>query len=291
MSVPCEASPVTGETEIGQVAGWYPDPWWTGSMRYWDGQQWTPSAVWGSEPPPPPLPPLSVLRSPAFWVVLAGTIACVAGGRVLGDAVGRHITTLTAAETLNWAFYIVVYGGLSLLVVQVCRRFGTGSLRADLGLELRWSDLGWGPLLFVGTRIAQVLVTAPLIASSVGVRHSSEVYSRSMRHEPLAALITLAVVGIVVAPLVEELLFRGVLLRSLLPIVGPAGAAIVQGVLFGLYHFSPDLGLYNVVLLVANGTFGIIFGFVALRRRSLGTGIVAHALTNATALVVVFASR
>ena len=102
-----------------------------------------------------------------------------------------------------------------------------------------------------------------------------------MRHEPLAALITLAVVGIVVAPLVEELLFRGVLLRSLLPIVGPAGAAIVQGVLFGLYHFSPDLGLYNVVLLVANGTFGIIFGFVALRRRSLGTGIVAHALTNA----------
>ncbi len=282
---------MTGETEIGQVAGWYPDPWWSGSMRYWDGQQWTPSAVWGSEPPPPPPPPLSVLRSPAFWVAFAGTIACVAGGRVVGDVVRRHIATLTAAEVLNWVFYLVVYGGLALLVVQVSRRFGTGSLRADLGLWFRWSDLGWGPLLFVGTRIAQVLVTAPIIASSVGVRDSSEAYSRSMRHEPLAALITLAVVGVVVAPLVEELLFRGVFLRSLLPIVGPAGAAIIQGVLFGVYHFAPDLGLYNLVLIIANGTFGVIFGFVALRRRSLGTGIVAHAITNATALAVVFATR
>lgn len=282
---------MTGETEIGQVAGWYPDPWWPGSMRYWDGQQWTPSAVWGTGPPPPPPPPLSVLRSPALWVALAGTIACAAGGRVLGDFAGHHISTLTAAEALNWVFYLVVYGGLALLVVLVTRRFGTGSLRADLGLSFQWSDLGWGPVLFVVTRIAQVLVTAPLIASSVGVRHSSETYARSMRHLPLEVLLTTAVVGIVVAPLVEELLFRGVLLRSLLPIVGPAGAAIIQGVLFGVYHFAPFLGLYNVVLITANGTFGVIFGFVALRRRSLGTGIVAHAITNATALAVVFATR
>jgi membrane protease YdiL (CAAX protease family) len=232
-----------------------------------------------------------VLRSPALWVALAGTIACVAGGRVLGDAAGHTITTRTAAEILNWAFYIVVYGGLAVLVLQISRRFGTGSLRTDLGFAFRWSDLGWGPLLFIGTRLAQVLVTAPLIVASGGVRRSSEAYSHEMRHLPVGVLVTTAVVGIVVAPIVEELLFRGVLLRSLLPMVGPAGAAIVQGVLFGAYHFAPSLGLYNIVLITANGTFGIIFGFVALRRRSLGTGIVAHAITNATALAVVFATR
>jgi len=271
--------------------GWYPDPWWAGSLRYWDGSRWTNQARWAHLPvPPPPPEPLTVLRAPAFWVAIGLLIVCVAGGRVINGQLVRHVSTLGAFQVLQWGFYAVVYGGIAATVVFVVRRHGTGSLRHDLGFRFRWSDLGWGPILFFAGRAAQLAVTLPLVAIGV-LRHSSERYSEMMRDQPTSILVTLVIVGVVVAPIVEELFFRGVLLRALLSRFGGPVAAVIQGVVFGCYHFAPSLGFYNVVLITANSAFGIIFGFVALRRRTLGTGIVAHAITNASALVIVFATR
>lgn len=278
---------MSGELDQRTAPGWYPDPWWPDSLRWWDGARWTPQAVAAPLPPPPPL---TTLRRPAFWVALVAIIGIVGGGRIASGAVARAIDTLGAYEVLNWAFYVAIYGGLAVLVVWSCRRFGTGSLRNDLGFRFQWSDLGWGVVLFFGARLAQVIVTLPLIAIP-SLRASSEHHTDVMRHQPIEMLITLLIVGVLVAPVVEELVFRGVLFRSLLDKLGGAGAAVVQGVLFGVYHFAPDMGLYNIVLITANGTFGVILGFVARARRSLGTGIVAHAITNASALAIVLATR
>ncbi len=267
--------------------GWYPDPWWAGSVRYWDGVRWTGHARAVAAPPPPPL---ETLRHPAFWVAIVAVAAVVAAGRAIIDAVSRSVTTLGTFEVAQWGFYVFVYGGLTLVVIGVWRRFGTAPLRRNLGLSFRWSDLGWGPLLFIVARMAQVGVTLPLVAIPA-LRQSSQRYSDMMRNQPTELLIMLVVVGVLVAPVVEELIFRGVLLRSLAARMRAPFAAVIQGVLFGCYHFAPSLGLYNVVLITANGTFGVIFGFVALRRRSLGTGIVAHALTNASVFVIILATR
>jgi membrane protease YdiL (CAAX protease family) len=240
--------------------------------------------------PSPPREPLTALRAPAFWVALGMLVAFVAGGRVINGQLVRHVTTFDAFQVLQWGFYVVVYGGMAFTVVHVVRRYGTGTLGHDLGLRFSWSDLGWAPILFFAGRAAQLAVTLPLIAVPV-LRHSSERYSELMRDQPTSALITLVVVGVIVAPLVEELLFRGVLLRGLLTRFSGPVAAVIQGVIFGCYHFAPGLGLYNVVLITANSVFGIIFGFVVLRRRTLWTGIIAHALTNASAFVIIFATR
>lgn len=271
--------------------GWYPDPWWAGSIRYWDGRAWTTQAAWSNGPvPPPPLPPLTALRAPAFWVTCALVAACVVVGRLLNGQLVRTVTTLRSFEALQWGFYVFVYGGMAAAVVFVTRRYGSGSVRDALGLGFRWSDLGWGPILFVAGRMVQLAVTVPLVVVPV-LRHSSQRYSDVMRAQPTEMLVTLVVVGVVVAPIVEELVFRGALLRGLLAHCRAPVAAVIQGVLFGCYHFAPDLGYYNIVLITANGALGVLFGFVALRRRSLGTGIVAHAITNASAMIIVFATR
>lgn len=231
-----------------------------------------------------------MLAHPAFAVAIAFTVGIVVLGRWVERVLVDSVTTLRAFEILQWGFYVVVYGGLAAAVVFVVRRYGTGSLKRDLGWSFRWSDLGWGPVLFVMTRIVQIVVTAPLLALPV-LRQSTREYSEVMTSQPTSLFITLVIVGVLVAPVVEELVFRGVLLRSLLAKIGAPIAAVVQGVIFGCYHYAPDLGWYNLVLITANSVFGIVFGFVAVRRRSLGTGVVAHAVTNASAFVVLLALR
>ena len=269
--------------------GWYPDPWWTGSIRYWNGSTWTTEARWAVAFDPP-APPLETLRRPAFGVALVAVFAVVAVSRLLNGATAQWVTTLSRYEISEWVFYVVVYGGLSLVVWGVWRRYRTAPFRRNLGVSFRWSDLGWGPLLFIVARMVQIGVTLPLIFIPA-LRRSTSRYSDLMRSQPIGLLVTLFFVGVFVAPVVEELVFRGVFLRSLLTRVKAPVAAIIQGILFGCYHFAPVLGLYNIVLITANGAFGVVFGFVALKRRSLGTGMIAHSLTNASVFLIILASR
>ena len=86
------------------------------------------------------------------------------------------------------------------------------------------------------------------------------------------------VVIAVVAPIVEELLFRGIgfhLLRRF----GDTTAILATGVAFGLYH-----GLVNALPILA--LFGIALAWLRSRTRSVYPGMLVHAAFNAVALIV-----
>jgi membrane protease YdiL (CAAX protease family) len=83
---------------------------------------------------------------------------------------------------------------------------------------------------------------------------------------------------------VEELFFRGLVLRALLPTLR-WGAVVVQAVVFGLIHFDPGQGLGNVGVIAGVGMFGLVQGIAAARIGRIGPTIVSHALFNAAAVV------
>ena len=82
--------------------------------------------------------------------------------------------------------------------------------------------------------------------------------------------------AVVVGPLTEEIIFRGVILRGLLGRYRRWTAIIVSAVLFALMHGNP------VQLPVALG-LGLVLGWVYVRTRSLGLCFLGHALNNALA--------
>ncbi len=86
---------------------------------------------------------------------------------------------------------------------------------------------------------------------------------------------------VLVAPLIEEALFRGLLLRGLLRNYGPLWAVLITAVLFSLSHLLP------VQFLGAFG-FGLLLGWVYLRTRSLWPCIIAHAIANLVPSVTVW---
>lgn len=84
---------------------------------------------------------------------------------------------------------------------------------------------------------------------------------------------------VIVAPVTEELLFRGWLLPDLKEQYGKVPALVWSSVLFGLVHVEPSAILYATV-------GGFVLGAVALRTRSTLASIGMHAGVNALPLLL-----
>lgn len=99
-----------------------------------------------------------------------------------------------------------------------------------------------------------------------------------VRERPLASLALLAALPAVC----EELVYRGFLLsgfeRAFSGRSGAVRAVLVSSVFFALFHLMPERWPTTF-------TLGLLFGFLALRSRSLWPGVIAHALNNGSAVM------
>jgi membrane protease YdiL (CAAX protease family) len=199
-----------------------------------------------------------------------------------------------AAGAPNLVAFLLGLAGLWGALLGSCwiasRRYGTGHLARDYGLRLTAKDASWGLLVSIVARIAGVLFLIPIVVLLPEVFDDNNLngYERVAEND-LAVAIALAVVATLGAPLVEELFFRGLLQNSLVTTVGATGAIALQAVLFGLAHFSPLLGLGNVITLTVITVGGVVFG-VAARWRGLGTSVMAHMFFNVLAIGLLFAA-
>jgi membrane protease YdiL (CAAX protease family) len=176
-------------------------------------------------------------------------------------------------------------------LAMVARRKGTGSLRSDFGLEIRrpaaaWlSDLPWF-FAGVGLQLAALLPIA-LLESLYGHTAQQDVVHTADRASGWQVP-ALALAIVLLAPLTEELLFRGTLLRSLLRKVAPATAVLVSAVVFGLVHALGDPSIGTMIALPAIILLGIVSGYQAARTGNLSRSILLHVGFNALSVVFLF---
>ncbi len=91
---------------------------------------------------------------------------------------------------------------------------------------------------------------------------------------------TLLIVAVVViAPFVEEVYFRGLLLRSMWGRVGSISTVLITGTLFGLAHVQ-------LLQLPALVVFGWVAAILVVKFRRLGPALWAHAAFNAYTVVL-----
>ncbi|MEZ4299509.1 MAG: type II CAAX endopeptidase family protein [Polyangiaceae bacterium] len=91
------------------------------------------------------------------------------------------------------------------------------------------------------------------------------------------------VIAAVLAPLLEEAVFRGALQSALQGRLGGVFALIATALLFAIIHPQVGLGLVGVLVL------GLMLSLVRLHERSLWPGVVLHAINNGVALLIVTA--
>jgi membrane protease YdiL (CAAX protease family) len=92
---------------------------------------------------------------------------------------------------------------------------------------------------------------------------------------PIGSILAL----VIVAPVMEEFLFRGLILNGFLQRYSTWTAIFVSAFLFGAFHFNPwqFIGAF---------TLGILFAWMYVKTRSLFLPILGHALNNALPLVI-----
>jgi len=188
-----------------------------------------------------------------------------------------------ADEETDWpemlASSAVLYGILGGGALVVVRRRGTGSLRRDLGLVVRARDW-WAVPAGTGVAIGAGLVLAPLQNLVDDEQEVVELLNDA--GGPMLAV--LAVSAGLLAPVLEELVFRGLLLRSLLARYTVPVAITASALAFGVVHLL-DFSLGSVVALPALVGLGALSAHWAQRTGELSRSILLHLGFNLLAVV------
>lgn len=262
-------------------AGWYPDPWNPQLLRYWDGRAWTPSVAGpAGEPEPAATLPLRVAL---------GGIAALA----LPLAASRFMLRPFAGVDMPAAVFValaalVAYGPTLLYWRLASRRWGSGRMMADVGFSARLADLGWSPLTWFACAVTQGLLGYLVTVTGVPFRSNFDGFGEL--REDSTYVVAMVVLAVVVAPLVEEILFRGLILRGLASKMPIALAVPMQAVLFGAAHFDPQRGVGNIGLIMLLTGVGAVLGIASVLTGRLTAGIAAHAMMNGLAMAIALAT-
>lgn len=209
-------------------------------------------------------------------------------------ALNGHLSQLStlAALTVPPAWVVVcglvgLWIGFLGAVFLASKTRGTGSIVRDMGLRIRRFDplLGIGAGVF-GQFILLYLLYLPWEHFDPGLSQKLQQPAQHLTGGfPGVDLAVIAALTVVVVPLVEELFFRGLVLRGFLRlfrgtgrILGPVLATTTTGIVFGLAHVE-------LLELLGLAAFGIVLSVMAYRFKRLGPGIFAHATFNLIAIL------
>ncbi|MEA2441285.1 MAG: protease family protein [Thermoleophilaceae bacterium] len=225
-----------------------------------------------AEPPQPPPAPDTAESPPwPLWLPLAGlgcgvTFALLALS-VLSGIVGRTSSPgLTAAGTVLVDVSVVVACLLFAGLVARPQPWQFGLRGASLKFTAQMAAMG----------VAAYFVFSLVYQAIVQEENPQKVVESLGADSNTLLLVVGAVVVIAVAPVCEELFFRGILFTVLRRYMPFWPAALIDGILFGFVHGS-------LVIVPVLAALGLMFCYVYARTGSLFATIALHSLNNTIA--------
>jgi len=227
-----------------------------------------------AEQPGPPTFPAEAIKPTVVRIVGAILAAWTVGG-ILRLAGTPSAITVTV-------YYGVLFAVLARGALLAAEQWGTGRVRVDFGWWARPTD---------GLRAIIVMWAAGIAGAVAVIPWGGETSSNAdwLTDADTLTAVIFAAFAVVAAPLIEELVFRGLLQRALTSRYGARLAIVIQGMVFGLYHFNLRGSGDNLPTMVYLAAGGMVFGIAAHHWQRLGPTILAHALTNILVTVAVVA--
>ena len=209
-------------------------------------------------------------------------------GSVLAIAIG---TAINGGEMANVPLLIASSAGQALttfgILAYMSRSRGTASWDLDFGLRFQASD-ALGLLYGVGLQVAVLFLVQLPLAWLLGIEEPPEQDVSLIAGEAssLGAKAAIFVVLVILAPLIEELIYRGVLLSRLRRGFSVHAAVAISALVFSCIHLiDPDAAFVVPGLFV----IGLVLGYQAIYKGRIGLAVATHAGVNLLAAIVILA--
>ena len=208
--------------------------------------------------------------------IVVQIIMMYAGAGIWAGIKGEgYQATLQAASTGGNAILAALVSAFSSVITLI------------IFLKTKWTPLTrgyllskpWGTLLWVALFSLGTIIPLSFLYEQLGIEmdENTQQIITSMMKEPWGYV----AVGIL-APLAEEVVFRGAILRTLLGIMSKKNhwvAIMISAAIFGIVH--ANLAQFINALLM-----GLILGWMYYRTKSLVPGILLHWVNNTMAYVL-----
>jgi len=236
---------------------------------------------------------LSHARAERGYASIGTILACFAAAAIIANILTLPYFIAQAQQHRGEALTLSP-GGLVLAVVTM-----DGALLAvvyfrivrprvltweQLGLTLAdaWQRVRLGLVVGIAVIVADAILEAALAA--FGIHQTQQEVFLGVRDATPGQFVGILLAAAFIAPVCEEVFFRGYIFTAVRQRYGVALAFIASSLLFALAHLNAQAFL--PILLI-----GVGFCYVYWRTGSLVPSIVAHAMNNALALAALYVSK
>ncbi len=237
----------------------------------------------------PKHPPTFLLVFIAFAIYFAiGTIVPNFFTRSLSSAATQEVRiqlTTLAGFTISFSIFVGLTFFLRMIAKPIRQDILLRSRRFEAKKDLIYAAAAWlisFPLvLFIGTSLDILLY---FITGSFDLPDQIAVLFLKMTFG-MPSYFLLAMSSIVIlAPLIEETLFRGFLQSWLRRYLPPLPSIAIASFFFTSFHFSIDQGVSNLSILTSLFILGCFLGYLYEKRQSIFAPLLLHALFNALSI-------
>jgi len=176
-----------------------------------------------------------------------------------------------AGMEISFLVYYLLAMGVPFGVAHLIRKKRTGINRYNFSL----SSIKIMALTSISIIAIQIGIVSPVINSLPMPEFMQDLILEFSNRNGILSFITI----VVLAPVFEELIFRGIILNGLLQQYSPVKSIVLSSFLFGVMHLNPWQ-------FISAFTIGLFSGWVYYKTRKLSLSILIHFVNN----LIAFAS-
>jgi membrane protease YdiL (CAAX protease family) len=204
-----------------------------------------------------------------FVFILYNTIGAILLVVFLADA--KNLATSLVKSLLIFVFYVITMLLTISYAIKKTKKTTASVFNYSLNKPQSWLI----PML--------IITTLALVVGLEGVSSLIPMpeYVRKVFERAFTKNIFSIITAIIAAPIMEEILCRGIVLKGLLKNYPPQKAILISAIFFGVLHLNPWQAL--------PAFFGGLFlGWIFYKTKSVIPGMIIHATINGTAMSLLF---
>ncbi|WOC39943.1 type II CAAX endopeptidase family protein [Polaribacter sp. HL-MS24] len=180
---------------------------------------------------------------------------------ILNNVLGKEISFLV---------YYLLAMGVPFGIAHLIRKKRIGINKYNFSL----SSMKIMALVSISIIAIQTGITQPIVNSLPMPEFMQKIFLEFANQKGVFSFLAI----VIAAPIIEELIFRGIILNGLLQKYSPVKSIILSSVLFGIVHLNPWQFVSATII-------GIFSGWVYYRTKKLSLSILIHLVNNLIAFL------